>query len=187
MSLQHPPKEYIERFQQALTLLDHKKINLLAEKLRAMQGVGRKLFLAGNGGSAATASHAACDLGKTVHTAGPNGSIKALCLNDNIPLLTAWGNDAGYEHVFSEQLRNFATAGDLFIPITASGNSPNIVQAIKVAKDLGVETFGLLGFVGGHAKGLLDDYLLIESQDYGVVEDAHMMVIHAITDALKHG
>jgi D-sedoheptulose 7-phosphate isomerase len=185
MSLKNPPAEYIARLQEVLASLDHAKINLLAEKLRAMQSTDRKLFLAGNGGSAATASHAACDLGKTIHTAGSNGPIKALCLNDNMPLITAWGNDAGYEHVFSEQLRNLATKGDLFIAITASGNSPNILQALTVAKEIGVESFSLLGFEGGKAKELSDDYFLLPVKDYGIVEDVHMMLVHAITDALK--
>lgn len=186
MSLTKPPTEYIAQYQKELALLDTAKITLLTEKLRELQGTNRRLFLAGNGGSSSTASHAACDLGKTILPYSSRGSIKAICLNDSVPLMTAWGNDSGYEFVFSEQLRNLATEGDFFIPISSSGNSPNIVKAIEVAKELGIETFGLLGFDGGKAKELLDDYLLVAVKDYGITEDAHLTTIHAITDSLKH-
>lgn len=186
MSLQKPPTEYIAKLQKELSILNTEKIVVLAEKMKALQGTNRRLFLAGNGGSSATASHAACDLGKTILPYSSRGSIKAICLSDSVPLLTAWGNDSGYEFVFSEQLRNLATKDDFFMVISSSGNSPNILKAITVAQELGVETFGLLGFDGGKAKDMVDDYLLVPVDDYGITEDVHMMTIHAVTDALKH-
>jgi D-sedoheptulose 7-phosphate isomerase len=184
-SIPHPSAAYIGRLKETLSILDSDKLVMLAEKLRGLQGSERMLFLAGNGGSAATASHATCDLGKTITKNGTRPGIRAVSLNDNIPALSAWGNDAGYEYVFSGQLKNLARKGDFCILISASGNSANILEAAKAARELGVETFGLLGFDGGKAKDLLDDYLLVRVDDYGIVEDAHMMIFHAITDALK--
>lgn len=179
------PQRYLARLRKALDSLDPKPIVLLEKKLSKALARGTQVFFAGNGGSAATASHVACDLGKTILIGKAKKGIRALCLSDNIPLLTAWGNDVGYDSVFSEGLKNFARKGDIFIPISASGNSRNILTAITVAKKMGVITFGMLGFNGGKVKHMLDNYCLVKSNDYGVVEDIHMMVFHLITDHLK--
>lgn len=148
----------------------------------------KQVFIAGNGGSAATASHMACDLAKTVLNK-PVGvqpkRFKVIALTDNVPLITAWANDAGYETVFSEQLRNLATSGDLLIVITARGNSPNIVEVVKAAKDLGLQSAGLLGFDGGIVKDLLDSCVVVKSNNYGHVEDAHMILAHLITEYFR--
>lgn len=149
---------------------------------------GRRVFIAGNGGSAATASHMACDLAKT--TLGkekvlPVKRVRAIALTDNAPLITAWGNDVSYDVVFAEQLRNLADAGDLLIVITASGNSPNIIEAVKTAKELGMTTVGLLGFEGGKVKPMLDHAVVVNSSHFGYIEDAHSVINHLITDHLK--
>ncbi|MDO8619909.1 MAG: SIS domain-containing protein [bacterium] len=179
------PQHYLSRLRKTLDTIDAQKIARLEQKLgKALKG-GTRVFFAGNGGSAATASHIACDLGKTILVGKAKKGIRAVCLSDNVPLLTAWGNDAGYDYVFSEGLKNFAQKGDIFIPISASGNSPNILEAIRVAQSMGVDTFGMFGFEGGKAKKLVDDCLVVESNDYGVVEDIHMMVFHLITDHFK--
>ncbi|MBK9715262.1 MAG: SIS domain-containing protein [Kouleothrix sp.] len=149
---------------------------------------GRQVFIVGNGGSAATASHMACDLAKSVlGRAGEANArrFKAIALTDNMPLVTAWGNDASYEHVFAEQLRNLANPGDLLVVITASGNSPNVVAAAKVASQLDLRSIGLLGFDGGVVRGLLDHAIVVASDNYGYVEDAHMILNHLITDYFK--
>ncbi len=179
------PQRYLNRLRKTLDSLDAKQIVLLEKKLLRALASGTQVFFAGNGGSAATASHVACDMDKTILVGKAGKGIRAICLNDNIPLLTAWANDVGYDCVFSEGLKNFAHKGDIFIPISASGNSGNILKAITTAKKMGVETFGMLGFDGGKARPLLHDYLLVPSDDYGVIEDVHMMVFHLITDHLK--
>lgn len=149
---------------------------------------GRRVFIAGNGGSAATASHMACDLAKTTlgkAQALPAKRVRAIALTDNAPLITAWGNDVSYDIVFAEQLRNLADAGDLLIVITASGNSPNILEAVKAAKAIGMTTAGLLGFEGGKVRPMLDHAVVVRSSHFGYIEDAHSVINHLITDHLK--
>ncbi len=148
---------------------------------------GSTVFIAGNGGSASTASHLACDLAKTTLGSSPREKerrLKAICLSDNVPLMTAWANDEGYDCVFSEQMKNLARPGDLLIVISASGNSPNILQALQTARELGMHTLGLLGFDGGKAKDHTEEHLLVPSYDYGQVEGVHSVVGHMITSLL---
>jgi D-sedoheptulose 7-phosphate isomerase len=149
---------------------------------------GRQVFIIGNGGSAATASHMACDLAKTVLGARPQPHLKrfrVMALTDNVPLLTAWSNDESYDKIFSEQLRALAGPGDVLIAITGSGNSANIIEAVNVANDLEMTTIGLLGFDGGALKSLVHWHILVNSDNYGYVEDAHMTLTHIITSHFK--
>ena len=145
---------------------------------------GRTVFIFGNGGSAATASHLACDLAKTARTPG-QPQVRALALTDNVPLLTAWGNDASYEVIFAEQLRAFVRWRDVVIAISASGNSPNVLAGAVVAREAGAVVVGITGFGGGKLQALCDICLVVPSHDYGPVEDLHMIFVHAITAALK--
>jgi len=180
--------EYLQKLIRVLNNLDLKKIEQLKQKIQSMINTGETFFVCGNGGSAATASHMACDLGKTILGKKPRDNkkrLRVISLNDNIPLLTAWGNDEGYQYVFSEVLKNLAKKDDFLLVITGSGNSANILEAVKEAKTIGIETFGLLGFDGGKAKNMLDNYLLVESDDYGLVEDAHAIINHLLTDYFK--
>lgn len=160
--------------------IDNKTVVELAELIIKTSLKGKKIFFVGNGGSAATASHFVCDLQKTSRQ-----KINAICLNDNLSLLTAWANDYGYDYIFSEQLKNVGSKGDLLIIISASGNSANIINALKTAKKLGISTFGLLGFDGGRVKKMITNFMLIASNDYGVVEDMHLIINHMITAHLK--
>jgi len=149
---------------------------------------GKKVFIAGNGGSAATASHMACDFQKTTLAYNHQNlpiRIKAIALSDNAALMTAWGNDVSYDVVFSEQLRNLADPGDAVIVISASGNSPNVLETLKAAKEMGLTSVALLGFEGGKAKDLCDNCVIVNSKNYGVIEDAHSIFMHMITAHLK--
>jgi D-sedoheptulose 7-phosphate isomerase len=152
--------------------------------LQHARAFGQRVFIMGNGGSASAASHFVCDLVKTAEVEG-FAPVRAFALNDNIALLTAWGNDAAYDRVFAEQVRALADPGDVLIAISASGNSPNIIAGITAASAKGVRTVGLLGFDGGAALDLVDIAIHIPSHDYGVVEAAHAAVTHAITHAMK--
>jgi D-sedoheptulose 7-phosphate isomerase len=148
---------------------------------------GASVFLAGNGGSAAIATHLACDLEKTV--AGPRGPqaprrLRAVSLNDNVSALTAWANDEGYEHVFSERLRGYANQGDVLIVISSSGNSPNIIEALKAADELGLRSIAWLGFDGGRAFSMATCSIHVPVKDYGMVEGIHGVVAHLVTDIL---
>ena len=146
---------------------------------------GKTIFVAGNGGSAATASHMVCDLCKTTlgkdNVNSTKKRFKVVSLTDNVPLLTALGNDCSYDVSFSEYLKTFAGKDDLLLVITGSGNSKNIIEAINVAKKIGMKTVGFLGFDGGKCLGLLDASILIPANEYGPIEDYHMILDHMMT------
>ena len=188
MSLSQHPQNYFNELKKAMDLIDLEKLRRLIVKIQEIIGSNRTLFIAGNGGSAATSSHMACDFAKTILGKNPrksNKRLRVISLNDSVPLMTAWCNDEGYQYLFSEQLRNLGTPGDLVMVLTGSGNSPNILELAQTAKEMGIETFGLLGFNGGKAKEILDDFLVVESDNYGIIEDIHGIINHLITDFLK--
>jgi D-sedoheptulose 7-phosphate isomerase len=146
---------------------------------------GGTIYVAGNGGSAATASHWVNDLGKATKTSGCK-PLRVMSLSDNVSWLTALANDEGYERVFSGQLENFAQPGDILVVISASGNSPNLVKAVECARERGATTIGLLGFDGGILKNKLDACLWIPTKKgaYGLVESAHSLFCHILTSCL---
>jgi D-sedoheptulose 7-phosphate isomerase len=126
----------------------------------------------------------AADLAK--NTIAPNmPRFRVLGLNDNTPMLTALANDLGYENVFSEQLKNLVRAGDLLIAISASGNSPNVLNAIRYAREQSAEVAAVLGFDGGEAARMADVSIVVGSTHYGVVEDVHLVINHIIVDYFK--
>jgi D-sedoheptulose 7-phosphate isomerase len=181
--------EYTARCSSALAKVSRTQLARVARLLFNAWRDGTQVLLAGNGGSASAASHFACDLSKTALGPTPrlaNRRFQVLSLNDNMALLTAWANDEGFEHVFSEQLRAIASPGDLLVVITGSGNSPNILRALGAARELGAHTVGLLGFDGGKAKELVDEVVLVESNDYGIVEGVHGILTHMLTAWLRH-
>jgi D-sedoheptulose 7-phosphate isomerase len=174
------------------SILDSDAINGIQKLVQYLEGTYTKkknVFIIGNGGSSSTASHMTCDLqkgilGSDAHIKEYSG-VRVSCLTDNVPLMSAWANDYGYDYVFSRQLFSLGRKGDLLIVISASGNSKNILEAISQAKKMGIKTFGLLGFTGGTAKEVVDDYIYIKSNSYGIVEDAHMIIGHIVTELLK--
>jgi D-sedoheptulose 7-phosphate isomerase len=155
-----------------------------ANRLLDCQTRGGSVFIVGNGGSAATASHLACDLAKGARRDG-QPTFRVVALTDNVPLLTAWANDVSYDRVFAEQLRSLAQAGDLLIAISASGNSPNVVAAVEAATALGVETLAISGRRGGRVSRLADHAIRVPSDRIEVVEDAHLIVAHSVCVALR--
>ncbi len=177
-------KEYFDNEIELAGKLDLNRVEELISALERARSEGRRVFLFGNGGSAATASHFACDLSKG--TIQPNvPRLKVLCLNDNVPTLMAYANDMGYETIFAEPLITLSERGDLAMAFTASGNSPNVVRAIETARARGLVTIGLTGFDGGKVKSLVDLNLHIPSKSFGHVEDLHLAVCHAICEMLK--
>ena len=145
---------------------------------------GSQIFLLGNGGSAATASHMTNDLNKYTIVPG-QARFKAMSLADNIPLMTAWGNDTAYENIFVEQMRNFLEPGDVAIGISASGNSPNVLKALQYARDQGAIAVGLTGRNGGALRHVVDYCILVPSDHIGQQEDAHMILDHLIASTLR--
>jgi D-sedoheptulose 7-phosphate isomerase len=145
---------------------------------------GHRIFIIGNGGSAATASHFALDLAKNTITPGAP-RLKAISLTDHVPLITAWSNDTAYEHIFEEQLTNMIEPGDVVIGISTSGNSPNVINAMRLAKQTRAATIGLLGAKGGLIKKIVDAYILAPGQNIEQEEDAHMILAHVITRHMR--
>jgi D-sedoheptulose 7-phosphate isomerase len=144
----------------------------------------RTIYFFGNGGSASTASHFVADIGKAT-IRGERRRFRCVALVDNVPTVTAWANDADYSMVFSEQLRTLAHAGDVAFGISGSGNSPNVLKAVELARTLGVTTIGLTGIGGGKLKGLVDIPVVVPSNSMQHVEDAHLLICHVLTAYLR--
>ena len=145
---------------------------------------GRTIFFLGNGGSASTASHFVVDIGKAT-IRGDGRRFRCVALVDNVESVTAWANDTEYSRVFSEQLKGLAQPGDVAIGISGSGNSPNVLEAMRTARALGLATVGLTGMGGGKLKGLVDVPLVVPSNSMQHIEDVHLLVCHLLTAYLR--
>ncbi len=181
-----PIEKYLQEVGEMVRAIPRDGVRQVVEAVREARDSGRRVFIMGNGGSAATASHMACDLAKTAITKGKR-RLKAVALTDNAPLLTAWGNDAAYEDVFAEQLRNLAEPGDLVIAISGSGNSPNVLKASELAREVGAKTVGFTGRPGGRLKELVDISVVVPAVRIEQAEDGHMILDHVVTVALREG
>jgi D-sedoheptulose 7-phosphate isomerase len=180
-----PIKKYFAEVKDMLEALSTSRLQEVLFILERAYRDKRRVFVMGNGGSAATASHFALDLAKnTIAEECPR--LRVLSLTDHVPLITAWSNDYAYEHIFSEQLANLVEAGDVVIGISASGNSLNVINACYLAKQEGAATIGLLGANGGKMKELVDAYILAPGQNIEQEEDAHMIIAHVITRHMRN-
>jgi D-sedoheptulose 7-phosphate isomerase len=173
-------RQYFEELQRVVALISHDVIDQIAGLLVGAFESERTVYTFGNGGSAALASHLACDLGKGTAYCNGGKRLRVLALTDNVPTLTAWANDASYEDVFSEQLRNFVRAHDIAIAISGSGNSKNVLNALQVAREAGATTVGISGFEGGQMKALCDICAIAPSSNMQIVEDIHLAMAHSI-------
>ncbi len=167
-----------------LRLISQAHLQQILSLLEDAYHQGHRLFLMGNGGSAATASHFALDLAKNTITPGAP-RLKAISLTDHVPLITAWSNDKAYEDIFEEQLATMLEPGDVVIGISTSGNSLNVIKALRLAKQTGAATIGLLGANGGVIKTLVDAYVLAPGQNIEQEEDAHLILAHVITRHMR--
>jgi D-sedoheptulose 7-phosphate isomerase len=175
---------YFQKIRLLLEAVDPAPIDAAIGILEDAWRASRQVFVIGNGGSASTASHYACDLNKnTAHPDFPRLKVMSLC--DNMALFSAIANDYGYREVFTEQLKHFFQPGDVLVGISASGNSPNIVSAFEYAKSAGGVTIGVTGFTGGEVARLADCSIHIPSEEYGPVEDVQLMVNHLITEYFR--
>ena len=177
-------KDYLLAVQDVLAHLDHEVVDRMIDVIWRGYEEGRTLFVFGNGGSAALASHFACDIGKGT-VAGRAKRLKTIALTDNVALITAWANDKAYEEIFSEQLESLAEKGDIALAISGSGNSPNVIRGLEAGRRLGVQTLVLTGFAGGRAKTLADLCLIVPSDSMQHIEDAHLCATHAIFLAIR--
>ncbi len=165
--------------------MDTAAIGRVFTLLRTARDRRATIFIAGNGGSAATASHWTNDLGKATKRSGQI-PMRVMCLSDNVSWMTALANDEGYERAFAGQLENFVAPKDILVVISASGNSPNLVRAVELARQRGAITIGFLGFDGGVLKDMVDDRVWVSTPkgDYELVEDCHMTLCHTLTSCL---
>ncbi len=170
-------RRYVDELVGVLRALPLDALGRALDALEAAYREARQVFLAGNGGSAATASHMCNDLVWGVARLGLPG-VRAVALSDNVALLTAVANDTSYAEIFVPQLTALGREGDLLVAISGSGNSPNVLRAVERAREMGMKTVGFLGFDGGRLRELVDVPVVVPSHDYGPVEDAHMMFDH---------
>ncbi len=162
------------------------QLRKVADIIRIARDEGNTVFTFGNGGSGSTAVHFASDLMKTA-TRPDLKRIRAISLNDNMPLTTAWANDSSYEHVFKEQLENLMKPGDVVIAISGSGNSKNVLLATEYARSNGGITIGLTGFDGGSLKSLASVLVVVPSNDMLRIEDTHLAICHLLVRLLRDG
>ncbi|MGH2449194.1 MAG: D-sedoheptulose-7-phosphate isomerase [Chloroflexota bacterium] len=161
-----------------------KAMERAAKMLLDCQRRGGTVFVAGNGGSAATASHFACDLAKGTRTEGL-APFRVAPLTDNVPLITAWANDADFTRVFAEQLRCLVRPGDVVLAISTSGESPNVLALAEAAREFGARTIALTGRRGGRLRFLADLTICVPADGIELVEDAHSMIAHSLCVALR--
>ncbi len=175
---------YFAHLSSTVEILPFQAINEAVEFLMRAYETSATIFLFGNGGSAALASHLACDLGKGTINGSPK-RFRALALTDSVPLMTAWANDSKYDNIFAEQLLNFVQPQDVAFAISGSGNSPNVLNALKAARKAGAFTVGLTGFEGGQMKDLCDVCVVIPSDNMQIIEDLHLCVAHSLFTAIR--
>ena len=186
--LTHTPFESIDRYfretERVLAETPRAAIQANVSCLYRAWEQRQQVFILGNGGSASTASHMGNDLSKATIVPGM-ARMKVISLADNVALMTAWANDTSYDAIFREQLENLLEPGDVVIAISASGNSPNVLQAMEFARSRGAVTIGWTGLSGGRLKDIVDHCLHVPTDDVGMIESVHLVVDHAVTVELR--
>lgn len=175
--------QYLDRLKKVMDGFDLEVFDRMVRLILDAYAQSAHIFVMGNGGSGATASHLACDINKGC-CIDLDHKFKMICLNDNMPTMLALANDISYEAVFEEQLKNFFNPGDLVIGISGSGNSKNVLRAIGYAAANGGRTMGWSGFGGGELAKTVDLAFVANSDDMQQVEDAHMVVAHMIMQSV---
>ena len=174
------PQLYRADVLKAIEAIDVDKVGQAIGILTQARDQGRHIFVCGNGGSASTASHFVCDMVKGASFNRPM-RFRILALTDSLPTITAYSNDASYECVFVEQLRNFAGPGDVVMAISGSGNSPNVLRAVEYGNSIGCRTIALTGGDGGKLGPLAQLNIQVSHPHMGRIEDAHLIVLHMIS------
>jgi D-sedoheptulose 7-phosphate isomerase len=170
---------YLRDVGKLIAELPVERLRGMVDRLLAAYDEGRQVFLLGNGGSASTCSHIVNDFQKCIYLAGGK-TFRCMSLTDNVALMTAWANDTSYEQIFAEQLRPWAQPGDLVFCVSGSGNSPNVLRAAELARELGAYTVGLTGYQGGKLAPLVDEALVVPCDNMQRIEDCHMVVLHLL-------
>ena len=177
-------RRYLEEVRYTLSALPLERIQDVVDVLLSANYVGSTVFTMGNGGSAATASHFACDLAKGTITPG-RPRFRVTALTDNVPLMMAWSNDVSYEDVFAEQLTGLIGRGDVVVAFSGSGNSANVLRAVALARRMGGITIGFSGFDGGQLSGLVDVPVVVPCDCMEQIEDVHLTLCHLVCTVLR--
>ena len=178
-------EQYLDDFGSLLKQVDLTEVEALVNLLTEAYRNDRFVFIIGNGGSGANASHLCQDLGKgTLHDFDKQKRLRVMSLTDNTPYILAYGNDLGYDRIFVEQLKNFGRPGAVLLAISGSGNSPNILKAVEWANANDLTTVGITGYDGGKLKKMCHQSLHVPSFNMGVVEAAHAVLFHYLLDTL---
>lgn len=175
---------YIQKLRQVLDRLPLENLEEIYHLLQDARDRGSAIYVCGNGGSASTASHMVCDLSKNIQRQD-KPRLRVMGLNDNIPTLTAYANDEGYDRIFAEPVLTYMEEGDVLIAISASGESENVLQGVRAAQKKGAKTVGLTGYDGGRLKDWVDLCFIVPSQSIERIEDIHLVVNHLLTVALR--
>jgi len=176
---------YLQEVRRIIAELPEDAIGEIAGLIYDAYQRGRHVFACGNGGSSACASHFIEDVAKGIDYGAGRPRYRALALTDSVALITAWANDSSYDDVFAEQLRNFVEPGDVVIGISASGNSPNVLRAVELAKQVGAATVGLTGCDGGRLARTADCAIIVPSRNMQQIEDVHLVICHLIYVCLR--
>ena len=177
--------DYLAQVGKLIQELPREPLQAIADRLWQAYRQEAHIFACGNGGSSATASHLAEDLAKGVDLPPDARRFRVISLVDSVAMLTAYANDLGYEHVFSEPLRNLVRAGDVLVALSGSGSSQNVVRAAQVAREAGASVVALVGRDGGELKGLADLSVVVPAESMQQIEDAHLAITHVIYLDLK--
>lgn len=175
--------KYIEEEINILENLDQDKINEIYIAIMSACQVGGRVYLMGNGGSSANASHWVNDIKKNIKNT--NNGFDVICLTDNVPLLTAYANDVAYEDIFLEQIKDCIREEDVVIALSVSGNSPNLVRAIKYAKEMNSQTISIIADYNGRLSEYSDIVLSIKTKNYGIAEDIQQTINHILVQKIK--
>ncbi|MES2462386.1 MAG: SIS domain-containing protein [Armatimonadota bacterium] len=182
----HYVRDYLTTLSGLLAAVDIDAITHAIDLLETVYRNGRRLVLCGNGGSGTTASHLACDFMKGILLEGPdNKPFEVIGLTDSPALLSAWGNDTDFANIFAGQARTWLRPGDVLIALSGSGDSPNILKAVEIARQAGATSIGLCGYSGGRLAGMVDLPIVIRKRNMQQVEDIHLVLGHILFSSLR--
>lgn len=184
-NIEHIYNSHCRTIEHGLDSIDLDLLQRAADNIVDAITYGKNIFTCGNGASAAIAQHWACDYTKGCSVLEKGIKPRVISLSANIPLMTAISNDISYDHVYSYQLERLADPGDILITISSSGNSPNVVKAVEVAKQMGVTVVALTGFHGGKSRELADIPIHVDIQEYEAAEDVHQAIMHMIAKYIR--
>jgi phosphoheptose isomerase len=176
--------DYYRRFVKVLDTFEKAPLEDIAKVFLEVSKRNGTIWVAGNGGSAAIADHTVCDTTKGTHVDG-QPPLRSVSLASNGPMVTALGNDIGYDEIFRYQLKYYLQPEDALLVVSSSGNSPNVVNACQYAKERGVPTIAFVGFRGGQLAEIADHVVWIEVDNYGIAEDTHQSLMHVLTQYLR--